>query len=204
VDLLEQLKSNYRYSDYYLPDDRYERYLHLCYTEPLTQELVDYLCSQIDNPTNKRSCQLRFIHLQPLFLNPTAKNFDLKDYLRSHIAKCRCLWLKLFFIRTYSIFATEPEIVPIMQKFETSIQKVHDYQDYEQILSEAGLPYLCKRYGYECFSHALSVAEKEYLNIDPLLRGFFTLDADGNMVEILTQQQCNQRLNAFLKKKGLQ
>ena len=45
MDLLEQLKSNYRYSDYYLPDDRYERYLRQLYTEPLTQELVDYLCS---------------------------------------------------------------------------------------------------------------------------------------------------------------
>ncbi len=203
MDLLEQLKNNYRYSDYYLPDDRYEQYLHLCYTEPLTQELVDYLCSQIDNPKNKRSCQLRFIHLQPLFLNPTVQNFDLKQYLYSHISKCRRLWLKLFYIRTYSIFATEKELIPIMQKFEKNLQKIHDYQDYEQILSIAGLPYLCKKYGYDCFIHALSVAEKEYLNIDPLLRGFFTLDESGNMVEILTPQQCHERLDAFFKKKGL-
>jgi len=47
------------------------------------------------------------------------------------------------------------------------------------------------------------VAEKEYLHIDPLLRGFFTLDEAGNMVEILTPQQCHERLDAFLKKKGL-
>lgn len=203
MDLLEQLKSNYRYSDYYIPDDRYEQYLRWCYNEPLTQELVDYLCSQIDNPKNKRSCELRFIHLRPLFLNPTAENFDLKEYLFAHISKCRRLWLKLFFIRTYSIFATEKELVPIMQKFESNLQKIHDYQDYEQILSKAGLPYLCKRYGYNCFSHALSVAEKEYLNIDPLLRGFFTLDEDGNMIEILTSEQCSERLDTFFKKKEL-
>ncbi len=203
MDLLEYLKNNYRYSDYYLPDDRYERYLHQLHREPLTQELVDYLCTQIDNPKSKRSCELRFIHLQPLFLNPTAQNFPLKEYLYSHISKCRRLWLKLFFIRTYSIFATEKELLPIMQKFETNLQKMHDHQDYEQILSKAGLPYLCQRYGYDCFFHALSVAEKEYLNIDPLLRGFFTLDEDGNMMEILTPQQCHERLEAFFKKKGL-
>lgn len=97
MDLLEQLKSNYRYSDYYLPDDRYERYLRQLYTEPLTQELVDYLCSQIDNPKNKRSCELRFIHLQPLFINSSAQNFNLKEYLYSHIVKCRRLWLKIFY-----------------------------------------------------------------------------------------------------------
>ena len=201
--LLEQLKRNYRYSDYYFPDDCYERYLRQLYTEPLTQELVDYLCSQIDNPKSQRSCELRFIHLQPLFINSSVQNFDLKEYLYFHIVKCRRLWLKLFYIRTYSIFATEKELEPIIQKFEIALQKVHDYQDYEQILSKAGLPYLCKKYGYDCFYHALSVAKKEYLNIDPLLRGFFTLDEYGNMIEILTPQQCRERIEAFLKKKDL-
>lgn len=90
-----------------------------------------------------------------------------------------------------------------MQKFETDLQKLHDYQDYEQILSKAGLPYLCKQYGYDCFNHALSVAKKEYLNIDPLLRGFFTLNEFGDVIEILTPQQCHERLEAFLKKNGL-
>ena len=203
MDLLTQLKSNYRYSDYYIPDKRYEQYLHQLYTEPLTQELVDYLCFQIDNPKNKKSCELRFIHLQPLFINPSVQNFDLKEYLHSHITKCKRLWLKLFYIRAYSIFATEKELETIMQKFEVNLQKSHDYQDYEQILSKAGLPYLCKKYEYNCFYHALSVAEKEYLTIDPLLRGFFTLDEDGNMIEILTPLQCRERLEAFFKKSGL-
>jgi hypothetical protein len=115
--------------------------------------------------------------------------------------KCRRLWLKLFYIRAYSSFATEQELEPIMLRFETNLQKNHDYQDYEQILSKAGLPYLCERYGYDCFYHALSVAEKEYLKIDPLLRGFFTLDERGNVVSILTPEQCHERLQAFIKKK---
>ena len=203
MELLQKLKDNYRYSDYYIPDDRYEQHLRRLRTEPLTQELVEYLCSQIDNPKSKKSCELRFIHLQPLFLNPSARNFDLKEYLYSHISKCRRPWLKLFFIRAYAVHASENELIPIMQKFENTLQKVHDYQDYEQILSEAGLPYLCKRYGYECFFHALSVAKEEYLNIDPLLRGFFTLNEMGDVVEILTPQQIHERLEAFFKKKGL-
>lgn len=118
MNLLQELKENYRYSDLYLPDERYEKHLYRLRTEPLTQELVDYLCSQIDNPRSKRDCQLRFIHLQPLFLNPTTQNFDLKEYIYEHIVKSRRIWLKFFYIRTYTLFANEQELIPIMQKFE--------------------------------------------------------------------------------------
>lgn len=203
MSLLQELQENYRYSDYYIPDERYEKHLRRLKTEPLTQELVDYLCSQIDNPKSKRSCELRFIHLQPLFLNPTASNFDLKDYLYRHISKCRRLWLKLFYIRAYSIFASEAELIPIMQRFENSLRKIHDYQDYEQILSKAGLPYLCKRYGYECFINALMTAKEEYTKIDPLLRGFFTLDEEGNLIELLTNKQIQKRFDKLFRKEGL-
>ena len=53
MELLQKLKDNYRYSDYYIPDDRYELHLRRLRIEPLTQELVEYLCSQIDNPKSK-------------------------------------------------------------------------------------------------------------------------------------------------------
>lgn len=200
MNLLQELKTNYRYSDYYLPDERYEQYLHRLRTEPLTQELIEYLCMQIDNPKSKRDCELRFIHLQPLFLNPSATNFNLKEYLHKHITKSRRLWLKLFFIRAYAKFATQSDLIPIMHKFEESLRKNHDYQDYEQILSKAGLPYLVNEYGYPCFVQALKTAENEYLKIDPLLRGFFTLDEAGDTVQILTMEQIKERFDQFFKK----
>lgn len=203
MSLLQDLQNNYRYNDYYLPDERYEKYLRRLRTEHLTQELVDYLCSQIDNPKSKRSCELRFIHLQPMFLNPSIINFNLKAYLYSHITKCRRPWLKLFYIRAYAIHADETDLIAIMRKFEDGLRKMHDYQDYEQILSKAGLPFLCEKYGYPCFKQALETAKEEYQKIDPLLRGFFTLNEAGDMIGLLTSEQTNERLDAFLKKKGL-
>lgn len=204
MNLLQTLKENYRYSDYYLPDERYEKHLYKLRTEPLTQELVDYLCSQIDNPKSKKDCNLRFIHLQPLFLNPTTQSFDLKRYIYEHIVKTRRLWLKLFYIRTYALFANEQELIPIMQKFETLLKKSHDSEDYEQILSDGGLPFLCNNYGYDCFFKALETAKEEYLKIDPLLRGHFTLNENGDFVEILSSIEIHKRYEAWLKKKGLQ
>ena len=202
MNLLQELKENYRYSDLYLPDERYEKHLYRLRTEPLTQELVDYLCSQIDNPRSKRDCQLRFIHLQPLFLNPTTQNFDLKEYIYEHIVKSRRIWLKFFYIRTYTLFANEQELIPIMQKFENVLKKSHDSEDYEQILSSGGLPFLCNKYGYECFYQALETAKKEYLQIDPLLRGHFTLDENGDFVEVLSNKEVHERYDNKIKKKG--
>ncbi len=200
MELLQQLKENYLYSDYYIPYPPYNELLQRLWTEPLTQELVDYLCMQIDNPKSKRSCELRFIHLQPLYLNPTATNFDLKDYLHTHIKRSRRLWLKMFFIRAFVPFAEERECIPLMKSFSDSLIKIHDYQDYDQILSAAGLPYLVKRYGYACFRDTLELAKIEYEKIDPLLRGHFTLDEDGELINLLSHAESKKRMDLYLKK----
>ena len=200
MNLVQELKKNYVYTDYYIPYEKYDNILRLLRTEPLTQELVDYLCSQIDNPKSKRSCELRFIHLQPLFLNPSTLNFDLKEYLYSHITKCKRLWLKLFFIRAYAIYADESELILIMQEFSNNLRNTHDYIDYEPILSKGGLPFLCDKYGYECFNHALAIAAEEYEKINPLLRGYFTMNESGDHIDILTPQQILENTNKFLNK----
>lgn len=203
MDLLQKLRENYRYSDFYLPDERYEQYLRLLRTEPLTQELVDYLCSQIDNPKSKRSCELRFIHLQPLFLNPTAAQFDLKDYIYDHLKKSRRPWLRLFYIRAYAIYATESEVDSVISKFEDMMRKYHDYQDFSQILSEAGLPYLVQKYNYPCFKRAFATAIQEYTHINSHLKGLFTRNEDGDMFSLLSEEEIRQRYNLYLEEKGI-
>lgn len=203
MDLLQKLRENYRYSDFYLPDERYEQYLRLLRTEPLTQELVDYLCAQIDNPRSKRSCALRFIHLQPLFLNPTAAEFDLKDYLYDHLKKSRRPWLRLFYIRAYAVYATESELESVICKFEDMMRKYHDYQDFSQILSEAGLPYLVRKYNYPCFKRALATAIQEYAQINACLRGLFTLNEDGDLFSVLSSDEIHQRFQRYLEEKGV-
>ncbi len=198
MELLAALQESYRYADCYLPDPNYEQHLLRARQEPLTQDLVDYLCGKIDSPKNKRDCNLRFIHLQPLMLNPTVTDFDLGQYFREHAIKARRLWLRLFFLRAYALFATESDLAPLMRKFEDALRKTHDHQEYEQILSPAGLPYLVKHYGYDCFRSALETAQKEYEQVPPLLRGHFTLTEDGDMVTLLSQEEIKRRYAQYL------
>lgn len=201
MDLLRQLKENYRYSDFYMPDERYEQYLRQLRTVPLTQELVDYLCTQIDNPKSKRSCELRFIHLQPLFLNPTAAYFDLKDFLYDHLKRCRRPWLRMFYLRAYAQYATEQELEPQLAKFEDMLRKYHDYQDFAQILSPAGLPFLVRQYGYPRLKQTLAVAIIEYTHINPKLRGFFTLTESGDPTSLLPPEEIHRRFQEYLREK---
>ena len=46
-------------------------------------------------------------------------------------------------------------------------------------------------------------AKEEYLKIDPLLRGHFTLNENGDFVEILSSIEIHERYESWLKKKGL-
>ena len=164
----------------------------------LSQELIDYLC---DKATSKKHIwEIRFDHLRILLLNPSAKAFDLKEFYFENLKKCRRLAMKIFYIRGYAIYASEEELNPVMEKFRKNLEKNHDYIDYNHILSVAGLPYLVDIYGYDCFSQTLKKAEEEYEKIDPLLRGYFTLDSNLEQVNLLTIKEIQKRSNQFLDK----
>ena len=126
--------------------------------------------------------------------------YDLKAFYFENLKKCRRLAMKIFFIRGYAIYASEEELIPIMEKFQKSLEKNHDYIDYNYILSVAGLPYLVDIYGYDCFSQTLKKAEEEHEKIDPLLRGYFTLDSNLEQVNLLTIKEVQKRSKQFLDK----
>ena len=164
----------------------------------LTQELIDYLC---DKTTSKKHIwEIRLKHLRILLLNPSAKSFDLKNFYFENLKKCRRLAMKIFFIRGYAIYASEAELNPVMDNFRRNLEKNHDYIDYNHILSVAGLPYLVDIYGYDCFSQALKKAEEEHEKIDPLLRGYFTLNSNMEQVNLLTFEEVQKRSKQFLDK----
>lgn len=108
--------------------------------------------------------------------------------------------LKIFFIRGYALYADEEELVPVMKKFQASLKNNHDYIDYEFLLSAAGLPYLAKKYKYPCFIDTWRIAETEYQEIDPLLRGYFTIDKNLEQVNIISNEEINKRYCAFIEK----
>lgn len=172
--------------------------LNKLYNTELSQELIDYLC---DKATSKKHIwEIRFDHLRILLLNPSAKAFDLKAFYYENLKKCRRLALKIFYVRGYAIYASEEELIPVMEDFRKSLDKNHDYIDYNYLLSVAGIPYLADTYGYDCFVKTLEKAEKEHKKIDPLLRGYFTLNTNLEQVNLLSIEEIMRRSELFLEK----
>ena len=169
----------------------YEVLIKKLYVAELTQEHMDYLCKM--SSSKKHWPETRFTHLQVLLLNKTARNFDLKQFFYEQQKSTRRLWLKLFYIRGYALYANEQEMIPIVQKFQLLLINCHDYIDYEPILSVAGLPYLVTTYGYTCFKEALITAQTEYMNINPLSRGYFTFNEQLETVGLLSEEEMAER-----------
>lgn len=176
----------------------YNKLLNELYNFELNQEIIDFLCDKAT--TKKHWCELRFEHLKILLLNPNASQYDLKQFYLDSLKRCRRLWLKMFYIRGYALYATEEELYPVMKKFRELLEKNHDYIDYEYILSEAGLPYFVKKYGYSCFEDTLETAKNEYQKIAPLLRGYFTMNEKLEHIDLISNEEALKRTNEFLEK----
>ncbi len=169
----------------------------LCHIN-LSHELIDYLCNIVTS--KEHIWEIRLKHLRVLLLNPSASAFDLKKFYFENLKKCQRLAMKIFFIRGYAIYASEEELNIVMDKFCKSLEKNHDYINYNYILSIAGLPYLVDKYGYVCFVRALEKAEEEHKKIDPLLRGYFTLNENFECVNLLPIEKAHKKTQQFLEK----
>ncbi len=196
--LLSELERTFKKCSDCLLHPEYVEYLNLLYKIPLNQDLVDYLCTKATS--KKHIWEIRFDHLRILLMNPTSRAFDLKGFYLENLKKSRRLAMKVFYIRGYAMYATEEELIPVMAKFQNNLEKNHDYIDYNYILSVAGLPYLVKAYGYDCFVQSLEKAKDEHEKIDPLLRGYFTLDENLNQINLRTAEEIHERTMAFLEK----
>ena len=196
--LLSELERTFKKCSDCLLHSEYIALLHQLENIELTQELVDFLCEKATS--QKHIWEIQFDHLRILLLNPTSKSFDLKNFYLENLKKCRRLAMKIFFIRGYSIYATEAELEPILEKFQQNMEKNHNYIDYNYILSSAGLPYLVSTYQYTCFTKALKKAEEEYQHIDSLLQGYFTLTPNLEQVNLLSNEEIQKRLRLFLDK----
>lgn len=196
--LLQELEHLFKKCSDYMLDPDYILLLNKLYDVELSQELVSYLCEK--SILKKFAWERRLDHLRILLINPSAKMYDLKAFYYENIKKSRRLALKLFYIRGYAIYASEEELTPVMDKFCNNLGNNHDYIDYRHIMSAAGLPYLVNTYEYACFVKALKKAEEEYQKIDPLLKGYFTLNSDLEYVSLLSSDECKRRTYAFLEK----
>ena len=162
----------------------------------LTQELIDYLCAKATS--KKHIWEIRFQHLRILLCNSSSQSFDLKDFYFENLKKSRRLAIKIFYIRGYAVYASEAELIPVMDKFRKNLEGPCGYIDYNYILSVAGLPYLVKTYGYPCFAQTLEKANQEYLKINSSLRGYFTLNENLEQINLLSPEECRKRMQVFL------
>ena len=175
-ELLEQLEREHKRCSDGCLFPTYAQLLEQLQKAELTQELVDYLCFW--STSQKHFWEIRFQHLRVLLLNPSAQKYDLKSFYLDRLTKCRRLALKMFFIRGYAMYASEKELIPVMKRFCASMEKNHDYIDYNYLLSAAGLPYFVKTYGYPCFQQALRIAETESRKVYQGGLGCFTITED--------------------------
>jgi len=92
---------------------------------------------------------------------------NLKDFFFLAFKRERYLEMKLEAIIGYSIYASEDEVIPLMNKFIELLKNrqkstPNNYQEYEYLRSQSYLPYLIEKYGYECFKKAYKQEELQY------------------------------------------
>ena len=87
----------------------------------LTAEHIAYL--QEKCLSKKHIWEIRFDHLRVLLLNPTTRNYDLKEFFLARVKASRRLSMKLFYIRGLAMYATEAELEPVMEKILRESEK---------------------------------------------------------------------------------
>ncbi len=175
----------------------YRSFLNQLYTHPLTQDLVDFLCEK--STSKKHIWEIRFAHLRILLLNPTAHQYDLKDFFFQCLKRARRAAIKIYFIRGYAIYATEEEMSPIMKKFAASMEKPpHDHIDWAYVLAPSGLPYLVETYGYACFQEALQTVQEEYKKNPPFMAGSCTLDEKMKQISTISNAEAIAKIQRYL------
>ena len=149
--------------------------------QPLTQEVVDYLCEMIMN--TKYPVEVRDRHLQVLLNNETTRQFPLKDFFFNAQKKSRRLWYRLQLIRGCALYATEAELNPMMEKFRSAMAKGCDQVDFQELRSDEGLPGLIAAYGYACFTETLQALEDQIAAVRQRMRErLLQMDAAGTPV----------------------
>ena len=142
----------------------------------------------------------RSLLLQALVLQ--CLQYDLKDFFLMVFKKERYLDTRLTAIRGYSAYATETEVIPLMDKFLSILIKrpettPYNYQEYETLRSKFGLPYLIEHYGYDCFKKAMEQLEKQYNDMPDEVKGIFTLDENGAVIELISPEEVSRRFDVL-------
>ncbi len=148
--------------------------------------------------------QLKDIALRNKILQSLMRSepFERKDFFQKAYKKERYLDMRLMAIRGLAQFSSKEEIDKVMEHFLQILKKrpettPYNYQEYEFLRSAFGLPYLIKTYGYPCFEKTFQQVEKQYHDMPDAFKGHFTIDEDGNFIELRSPKETKQMMDNF-------
>ncbi len=136
------------------------------------------------------------------------KQFEsLKDFFKEVIPKLNYLDMKLKAVRGLAQFENEKEIANYMKKINATLEKrpintPYNYQEYELLKGKNLLPFLVQKYGYECFKESLNIVNQNYDKMPDAFKGHFTVDEEGEIVMLRTQEESTKILNSFWTNKS--
>jgi hypothetical protein len=114
--------------------------------------------------------------------------------------------IKINALRGLAHYITEDEIKKLLIKFNEILKKrkettPYNYQEYELLLGKNALPYLYKKYSYECIKETLEIVQTQYNEMPDAFKGHFTIDENGNTVLLRTPEETNKMLDEFFNNK---
>jgi hypothetical protein len=146
-----------------------------------------------------------FIRNTCLKLMYNKNNILLKTFFEISYKKERYLDMKIRALRGLAYYLTEDEVKKLLVKFNEILKKrkettPYNYQEYELLLGKDSLPYLYKRYGYECIKETMEILQTQYNEMPDAFKGHFTIDEDGNTILLRSPEETNKMLSEFFDK----
>lgn len=131
---------------------------------------------------------------------------DAKDFFIKAFKKERCLDSKLLALRGYANYASEDEVEVLTSKLMELLKKralttPYNYEEYERMRSAFMLPFLVKKYDYDCFKNLMNQLDKQYNEMPDCFKGIFTLDENGEFISLRDSQEVQKSWDEFWKSK---
>lgn len=132
---------------------------------------------------------------------------DGEEFFYKAFKRERYLDMKLSAVRGYAAYASEEKVAVFMAKMLELLKKrpehtPYDYEEYEIMRSSYQLPYLLKKYDYDCFRVFNEQLQKQYDAMPDVFKDIFSCDEFGNSYWIRDPKEVNDSFDKFYKEQG--
>lgn len=126
----------------------------------------------------------------------------LKEFFSNAYKKERYLDMKIYALRGLSNFIEEKEIIKLLEKFNQTLAKrqettPYNYQEYELLRGKNALPFLIKKFNFNCFKSTLDQVNKQYNAMPEAFKGHFTTDENGEIVMLRKPEEIKSIMDKF-------